>query len=147
MVITNFKRLIAQNCENTAPVYYRDESSWCSANISDLDEILEVPASCGIKFGRLSIRCLSGVCVSCRRESHKYTNSADEAKQGGRTKESVGNSGLDVYLNTWVFDRNTGRDQKAECAKVNDFARTLSRIISGGSDEAFCKENPSYCQR
>jgi hypothetical protein len=145
MLITNLELGSFENCDKTAPLYYLDESSECSANISDLDEILEVPAccpptACGLISFRLSIRCLSGGCVSCRVERKKYTDARNKV-ESTRASRDVG---LTVFLSDYVF---FSRDQNVECAKLDNFARALSRIISYGSDKEFCKAHPSYCHQ
>ena len=128
--------------------YEFEKDSTCSANISDLDEILHVPERCpptALGAPELEIRCLSGRCVTC-----KYNERGQgRAKADSKTEEGVHDDRLIVYLGIPGKRRDLAAPDApiATCATLNDFSRALSRIISFGSDEAFCKARPSYCQQ
>jgi hypothetical protein len=115
----------------------------CSANLSDLDEIINFLAAdrtwhrglplgvrlpysvpeCGKGWGCfVTIRCLAGNCASCK------------AKGASDTRQTTG---LHVFVSSRTFIQE----------EFDNFARALSRIISGGSDAQFCKEHASYCQQ
>jgi hypothetical protein len=113
-------RLINYRCP-TATHRESSKEEECSANISELDDIIRVCEQCG-RSSYLLIRCLTGSrCVSCVFDGVKD----------------------DVDALTVNVDNTLNSPQE----DYDNFARALSRIISGGSDEAFCKEYPRHCQQ
>jgi hypothetical protein len=97
----------------------------CSASISDLDDILSINEdSCRRNGGCVSviIKCLSGGCAYC-------------ATQGSNPLQ-VRHDSLEVRL---------GSTREISRGDLNTFVRTLSRIISSGSDESLCRARPDYC--
>jgi hypothetical protein len=147
MIRTSHYYIISEErCPTKRTKTSREEE--CSANLSDLDEVIDVrpiadrrfalpptrPSSYAPECGNgciLDIRCLAGSCVSCKVQPP----GAQNLKRDWATHEMQ--SVFHVYVTPTSFIHE----------EFNDFARALSRIVSGGSDEAFCKAHPSYCQQ
>jgi len=112
----------------------------CTANISDLDENIDaspsLPAAGPESIGLVRINCLSGECAACKEQIRYWDKRLGWVN---RTKENH-RDGLVVHI---------GDPRRFERQKVmlNGFLRALSRIISGGSDEQFCKQNIGRCEQ
>ncbi len=129
------------NCET--PSINEEE---CSASVDDLREMIEI-SDCGEYLGDYSskpricpgkfivLRCLIGNCVSCKKT------------EGKLRKDYTIDWHHRVYntsaLTIFVGDRS--RYDQNDMAMYKKFLRSLSRIISGGTDEAFCRKNASVC--
>ena len=82
----------------------------------------------------MKIRCLSGNCISCS-ETSKWKNKFQDWTNESR------NFKID-YITVYVGGSDyVSRDEGG----FHNFVRSLSRLISGGSDEEFCRLNPDYC--
>ncbi len=127
--ITNWTENSSERCE-TGHKAKRRETLICTANISDLDEVIEVWSG-----PKLTINCLTGNCVSCLEKS-KWKNKHQGWKNESRKFE------ID-YLNIYVG----GEDYVLQSEIVfNKLLMSLSRLISGGSDAVFCESPPHYCR-
>jgi hypothetical protein len=143
----------------------------CSANISDLDELISVGDPCS-EYERpgfpetLTISCLSGNCWTCKsqRTIGKATTSREDVvrEENSRarfywvwlrnlstsrmTQQSTRlnslNRSLDQYLDQYATSL-----RPQFCSTLGGLARALSRIVAYGSDEKFCGKHPSYCEQ
>jgi hypothetical protein len=135
-------QLNATNCER--PSINEEE---CSASLNDLREMIDIP-DCGeypgdyfskppICPGRfIFLRCLIGNCVSCKKTEGKLRRD-HTIDWRHRVYNATG-------LTIFVGDRS--RYDQNDMATYKKFLRSLSRIISGGTDEAFCKKNAGVCK-
>ena len=129
LTITNYEKSSTERC-NAGYQVVRETVDICTAEIKNLDELITVwsPPS-------LSIYCLTGDCVTCN-QSSKWKNNMNS----NWTNESR-EFNID-YFRVYVGGLKHVQDNEREFVSA---VRALSRLISGGSDKAFCDENPYYC--
>jgi hypothetical protein len=124
-------RQISDDLEcKTGPLFTREENWTCTAAINDTDPILQIWSG-----PMVQINCLTGKCFKCeiaeklKNRFHDW-QSADHSYELPYAKIYVGN----------YSDINGIRQ-----TEFNNVLKALSRILSGGSDNAFCSNSPQYC--
>ncbi|MDO9481123.1 MAG: hypothetical protein Q8S96_08875 [Hydrogenophaga sp.] len=128
--VVNHEYLNSERCE-TGYQAKRENRISCTANLVDLDEAFYVTS-----MPSLNINCLSGNCISCS-ESSKFKNKHTGWENSSRTYDI---DNVDVYIG--------GRDYVKQHSgeRFNSFVQAFSRLVSGGSDRAFCELLPQYCE-
>jgi hypothetical protein len=141
LTITNIDQYITTICPAMTKVW-TEIKEVCNANIDDLEEIIlsgEELKSPKIDFPskHVGIGCLIGRCVHCRSQATHLDPKT--LKPLSSTVEEFEKSSIIIYTTTQESYDQHRRDL------FNSFLRSFSRILSGGSDEAFCKKYPIHC--
>ena len=133
--VVNFTVRTSERC-SMRPLLTSEERTICSAPIDALSGAIEIWSG-----PTLRLRCTSGDCFKCSRTytaEHQDAGSMEETRDY-RINEATVYAGGQAYYSDGL--RNS---PDKELALVN-MVRALSRVISGGSDEAFCASSPQYC--
>ncbi|MGB3338707.1 MAG: hypothetical protein WBA73_16150 [Devosia sp.] len=130
VTVVNWERTSSERCLDGYQAV-RETTSRCKAAMVDLDDAVRIWSP-----PRFRISCLSGNCFTC--DTTGQWKSRDNPEWSPSSEVIPSDS-------VWIYTGSSAQDVYAITDEIIEVAKALARVISGGSDKAFCDVSPHFC--
>jgi len=128
--VTNHLVTSGERCDN-GPRARRETTRICTADLKSVDDVVQIWSRPSIKFS-----CLTGDCFKCSEQS-RWKNKFNSDWTSDSREYAISTADL------FVGGEKHVRDNMPDFKEVT---RSFARLISSGSDDAFCRRYSQYCR-